>query len=192
MTSVLTASKAVWVDLADSAGSVGAPRTVQGMVELFGGGKAGVSALARELAAERGTKYASARRNVERYVTERGTEKRTPKRLIGDLDKIANKQAGRLTGERILDSARHEGGVRFDFAGDVRISDDERYRQFTVVLSAEDLAPFIAEAGAGNWPAAAGELEAQLLDTWDQHRGGILRHGGHITDVDEIETGYGG
>lgn len=192
MTSMLTAAKAVWVDLAENAGSVGTPRTVQGMVELFGGGVAGKSALARELAAERGIKYASARRNIERYTTEKpGAQTRTPKRLVGELDRIAARRAGRLTGERILDTARREGGVRFNVAGDVRISDDERYREFTVTLNAPDLAAFIAEAGAGNWPAAAGELDAALLDGWDMHRGKIVSHQGTITDVDEIETGYG-
>lgn len=190
MTSLENAAKVTITDLADAAGAPGVPHTIQGLVDLFGGGKEGRSALARELAAERGIKYESARRNVERYTTERGTEKRTPRQLQDALDKIANKAATSQATERIEDTARREG-VTAHFTGTVRVSKDERYRDFTVTLSAEELAAFIREAEGHHWKAAADELNYALMAAWDMNRGGILSAQGTITDVDELDIRFG-
>lgn len=171
-------------------GPMPVPVTVQGMVDLFGGGKQGVSALARELAAVRGVKYSSARRNIERYTTERGTQKRTPKRLLGDLNAIAEQRVDVVNTERVMRFAERRGGVVIDFAGYVRISRDERYREFSVTLTPDDLRPFVAEAQQHAWYSAANELNYAVLQAW---AGGsaITGHGGVITDVDAFDVGYG-
>lgn len=184
--------RGVYSELADEAGAPSVPHTVQGLVDLLGGGKEGRSALAKEIAAERGIKYESAHRSVERYTTEKGAEKRTPNKQMQDaLDKIANRTATAQTGQSILDAARKAGGVTVDFSGWVKVSKDERYRQFSVKLSAEDLAPMVAQATGHHWKAAGDEFNYAVMSAWDGSRGGILSAQGVITEVDELSVGYG-
>lgn len=184
-------------------GPVNVPLTVPGMIDLFGGGREGRDALARELAAERlaaGKQYkngaagalAAAKRNIQRYTTE-ASEKRTPKQLAGDLSRIAEREAGRIEGNRILEEARDRGGVSVDFAGYVLISKDERYREFQVTIRPDDpaLAAFVAAAQQHEWFTAANELNYAVLQAWDAGRGNITGNGGAITDVDTFDVGYG-
>lgn len=191
MASVEDAARITDSFLAEHAPPLPVPVTVTGMVDLFGGGKAGVSALARELADVRGIKYESARRNIERYTTERGAERRTPKRLLGDLNAIAERRASVVNVERITEQARELGGVVFRVAGYVRISKDERYRDFTVSVTAEAMQPFIEATQGRRWYDAGNELNYALLQAWDEQRGIITGNGGVITDIDDFDVGYG-
>lgn len=190
MASLENAEKGLWVDLSDRAGAQPAPRTLQGMIDLFGGGAKGKSALAKELARERNVKYESARRNIERYTTEKGAETRTPKQLQGALNRIAERRADQEAAAQVLARARREG-VTVHFEGQVRISKDERERAFTVRLTGDQLAPFVAQAQAHHWQAAADELNYAILNAWDEGRGNITGHNGIITDVDTLDPSYG-
>jgi hypothetical protein len=178
------ASRSGLSQLQEGAG-VSLPNTVQGMIDLFGGGKAGTSALARELADVRGVQYKSARRNLERYTTGAG-EKRTPKELMDDLRGIAQRKVNQQTAEAM-------GGRRVEatFAGDVQISKDLYYKTFTVTLDADELKDFLEEAMGHNWKAAADELSYTLLNAYDMGRGQILGPGnGAIASVDTLSFSF--
>jgi hypothetical protein len=165
------------------------PPTVKEMIELFGGGRAGRSALAREIARARGIKYESALRNVQRYTTQ-AQQRRRPRRLGPELERIAKRRRIELEAPRRAAELAAQGAVITVRAPRIRISRDERRRpDFTVTLypGDEGLTNFARQLAAGHRRAATNELEYSIIDAWDEERGAIVSHNAQILDVDALE-----
>ena len=166
-----------------------APTSVAGIVDLFGGGKQGNSALAVELSGttDKSSKaYKAALRNVERYNAPAGRQQRTPN--AATQERLA-KAAERKINADALAKIKAKG-ITVHLAGRVIVSPsgtrpDERERDISgVYIAPEDVAPMVDELAGRHMNAAADEFNAAFFDAYGM--GFAI-----ISNVDTLDIGLG-
>lgn len=142
-------------------------------IELYGGGAAGKSALAAELAGTADKKsraYKSARRNIERYTAAEGRQRRNPKKVSVRISQAVSRHRMNAVAERL------RGNIPFRLISPLaRVSDDERYRhEISGVLSDAELEPVRDALHSGQESDVYTALDQAIWDAYGVHGGETL------------------
>lgn len=150
--------------------------------------------LIEEIAREEGIKYKSAERRLQRYVTEKGQQRRTPGeamfRRLQDRQRAVQR---RRVAQRFKRGLKVQTRVQFNPSPSRRRGSDMRWRNITVTLHGEALDGFTDALAGGDQEQAANELAAAVFFEYG-HKDPFLASsvaGGDyaIGEVDEFAMG---
>lgn len=164
-----TLENAVAGAVATAQGVSAASTTVTELAALMGGNPALAMALAGTTN-KKSAEYKAALRNVQRYKKREAQaegEGRSPRKLAGNLNEIAKKEARRGTGEEIK-----RRGATVNLAGVVLVSPGSRKEDYRerdirgVFIRPEYMAPVIDALAAGDTTGAADAFQEAFLSEW--------------------------
>lgn len=149
--------------------SAARPATAQEAIAAFGGGAKGRSALAQEIAGttdKKSVAYKNAMRNIQRYTTAEGKQRRTPKRLTPRITRAVQQQREKRAAQRI------KGPITVIWQHpEIRISDDVRDRpDIEEAIPEEMLSDFLEAVAEGNEREALQALAEATLEVWGEGR----------------------
>ena len=159
--------------LATAQASAQAPANITEAIKMFGGGARGKSAIAQELAGtgdKKSKEYKAALRNVERYYkaeSGEGGQGRRPRAAMQEkLRKLGEAQAKASVKQQM-----RAQGASVKTSGDVKVSNDERYRDLPeLYIFPEEMAAILDAYDAGNFDRMADEMNAALFEAYDVRR----------------------